>query len=53
MAPRLTKLRNISDIHQALAPRFFRNVAMCGGRFEVAVKKGEDVRVVILDGSSV
>ena len=53
MAPRLTKLRSISDIHQALAPRFFRNVAICGGGFQIAVKKGEDVRVVILDGLSV
>src|ERR1700723_2673576 len=53
MAPRLTKLRNISDIHQALAPRFFRNVAMSGGRFPVAVEEGEDIRVVILDGLSV
>jgi hypothetical protein len=52
MAPRLTKLRSISDIHQALAPRFFRNVAMQGGRSQVAVEKCKDIRMMILDGLS-
>jgi hypothetical protein len=52
MAPRFTKLRSISDIHQALALRFFRNVAMRGGRFQVAMQKCKDIRVMILDGLS-
>jgi hypothetical protein len=36
-----------------LTPRFFRNVAMCGGGFQIAVKEGKYVRVMILDGLSV
>ena len=39
VAPRLTKLRSISDIHQALALRLFRNVAIRGRRFEIAVQE--------------
>ena len=52
VAPRLTKLRSISDIHQALALRFLRNVAIQRGRFQIAMKKCKDVRVMILDGLS-
>jgi hypothetical protein len=52
VAPRLQKLRRISDIDQTLPRRFFRNVAMRGRQRQISMKKCEDVRVVILDGLS-
>src|SRR5271155_3380448 len=52
VAPRLTKLRGISDIHQALMPRFLRNMAMRGVRFQIAMEKCKDIGVMILDDLS-
>ena len=52
VASRLGKLRRISDIHQALRQRLFRNVAMRGRDFQIPLKKCKDVRVMILDGLS-